>query len=111
MLRLIKEKYFSRMIFVIIVFMALNLYNDRISTNYRYSRDTQMRMAIMKSLGGPAIPIIAQCCTSRNLAEGIYARRSDIPGGFCFHSDCDVVFTPGTISEKIYTLTVIEKKP
>ena len=99
------------MIFVIIVFMALNLYNDRISTNYRYSRDTQMRMAIMKSLGGPAIPIIAQCCTSRNLAEGIYARRSDIPGGFCFHSDCDVVFTPGTISEKIYTLTVIEKKP
>jgi len=70
-----------------------------------------MRMAVVRSLGGPAIPIIAQCCTSRNLAEGIYARRSDLPGGFCFHSDCDVVVTPGVISENVYTLKVIHNKP
>ena len=95
---------------MIISLIGLYLYNDRITTNYEYSKDTQMRMAVVKTLGGPAIPIIAQCCTSRNLAEGIYARRSDIPGGFCFHSDCDVVVTPGVISEKVYRITVIKKK-
>ena len=104
-----KEKYFLRTIFVMIVLMGVYLYNDHVATNYRHSRDTQMRMAIVKTLGGPAIPIIAQCCTSRNLAEGIYARRSDLPGGFCFHSDCDVVATPGVLSEKVYTLKVIKK--
>ena len=110
MLQLLKEKYFSRIIFIITFFLALYLYNHLVSTSYRYSRDTQMRMAVVRSLGGPAIPIIAQCCTSRNLAEGIYARRSDLPGGFCFHSDCDVVATPRVISENVYTLKVIHNK-
>ena len=106
---MIKEKYFLRTIFVIIVLLGIYLYNDHIATNYQRSRDTQMRMAVVGTLGGPAIPIIAQCCTSRNLAEGIYARRSDLPGGFCFHSDCDVVVTPGVLSEKVYTLKVTKK--
>ncbi|MDI6776281.1 MAG: hypothetical protein QMD03_03425 [Syntrophales bacterium] len=106
---MIKEKYFLRIIFVMIVLLGVYLYNDHIATNYQNSRDTQMRMALLGTLGGPAIPIIAQCCTSRNLAEGIYARRSDLPGGFCFHSDCDVVVTPGVLSEKVYTLKVIKK--
>ncbi|MDO8785592.1 MAG: hypothetical protein Q7J12_05175, partial [Syntrophales bacterium] len=96
-------------IFLIIVFLAVYLYNDYIATSYRHSRSTQMRMAVVGTLGGPAIPIIAQCGTSRNLSEGIYARRSDLPGGFCFHSDCDVVATPGIISEKVYKLKVIKK--
>ena len=109
--QLLKEKYFSRIIFIITFFLALYLYNHLVSTSYRYSRDTQMRMAVVGTLGGPAIPIIAQCCTSRNLAEGIYARRSDLPGGFCFHSDCDVVATPRVISENVYTLKVIHNKP
>lgn len=109
--QLIKEKIVLRILFAMIVLLALYFYNDCITTEYRYSRDTQMRMAVVNTLGGPAIPIIAQCCTSRNLAEGIYARRSDMPGGFCFHSDCDVVATPGVVSEKVYRLKVIKKKP
>ena len=109
--QLIKEKYFARILFTVMVFTVLYLYNDKISTNYQRSMDTQMRMAVVETLGGPAMPIIAQCCTSRNLTEGIYARRSDIPGGFCFHSDCDVVATPGALSEKTYSVTVIRRKP
>ena len=106
---MIKEKYFLRTIFVMFVLLGIYLYNDHIATNYQHSRDTQMRMAVVGTLGGPAIPIIAQCSTSRNLAEGIYARRSDLPGGFCFHSDCDVVVIPGVLSEKVYRLKVIKK--
>ncbi|MDY6932688.1 MAG: hypothetical protein SVZ03_00525 [Spirochaetota bacterium] len=70
-----------------------------------------MRMALVWTLGVPAIPIIAQCCTSRNLTDGIYARRSELPGGFCFHSDCDVIATIGVISEKVYTIKVVKKQP
>ena len=110
MFQLIKEKYLSGILFTIVVFIGLYLYNDHITTNFQRSRDTQMRMAVVATLGGPAVPIIAQCCTSRNLAEGIYARRADMPGGFCFHSDCDVVVTPGVLAERVYTLKVIKKK-
>lgn len=108
-IQLLTKKYLLRILFLIIIFIALYLYNDRILTNYHSSKNTQMRMALVETLGGPAIPIIAQCCTSRNLSEGIYARRSDLPGGFCFHSDCDVVVTPGISHEKIFTLKVIKK--
>ena len=111
MLQIFKEKYFLRIFVLCIVLVTLYLYNDHITTNYQRSSDTQMRMAVVGTLGGPAIPIIAQCCTSRNLPEGIYARRSDFPGGFCFHSDCDVVSTTGIFFEKVYTLKVIKKRP
>ncbi len=109
MVQLFRNKYLLRILFIFIIFTALYLYNDHISTNYRNSKNTQMRMAVVETLGGPAIPIIAQCCTSRNLSEGMYARRSDLPGGFCFHSDCDVVVTPGLKHEKTFTLKVIKK--
>jgi hypothetical protein len=109
MIQLLTKKYLLRILFLIIIFTALYLYNDHVSTSYRNSRNTQMRMAVVETLGGPAIPIIAQCCTSRNLSEGIYARRSDLPGGFCFHSDCDVVVTPGLSHEKAFILKVIKK--
>ncbi|MFH2047648.1 MAG: hypothetical protein ABIK92_21180 [Pseudomonadota bacterium] len=109
MIQLFRSKYLLRILFIFIIFIALYIYNDYISTDYRNSKDTQMRMAVVETIGGPAIPIIAQCCTSRNLTEGIYARRSDLPGGFCFHSDCDVVATPGLSYEKVFTLKVIKK--
>ena len=110
MLQLIREKFLLRIVAAICLLVALHVYNDRITTNYRHSDDVQMRMAVLKTLGGPAIPIIAQCCTSRNLSEGIYSRRSDIPGGFCFHSDCDVVAVPKSVCEKNYTIKEIKKK-
>jgi hypothetical protein len=106
---LIKEPYFFGNIVLICILVGLYLYNDRISTNYLHSRETIMRVALVETLGGPGIPIIAQCCTSRNLTEGIYARRSDLPGGFCFHSDCDIVYAGDISNEKNYTFQVIRK--
>lgn len=109
MRELFKEKFLVRIIVLISALVAVYFYNDRFSTNYQRSQDTQMRMAVIRSLGVPAIPIISQCCTSRNLAEGVYVRRSDIPGGFCFHSDCDIVAVPKTVCEKNYTVKVIKR--
>jgi len=106
---LIKEKYLSTIFFALILFTVLYIYNDNITTSYNNSKDTQMRMAIIETLGVPALPIISQCCTSRNLVDGIYARRSELPGGYCFHADCDVAVTPNVIAEKVYKLTVIKK--
>ncbi len=107
MFSIVEERFFVWIFVAMAVFAGLYIYNDRVTTNYIYSKDTQMRMAVIKTLGGPAIPVIAQCCTSRNIAEGIYARRSEIPGGFCFHSDCDVVSVPDVFCEKVYSLKVL----
>ncbi len=106
---LIKENFFLSIICMMFLFLTLYFYNITVNISYNRSASTQMRMAVVSTLGGPAVPIIAQCCTSRNLTEGIYARRSDFPGGFCFHSDCDTVFTPRAISENVYKLSIIKR--
>jgi len=106
----VNEPYVLMPILLIFILIGLWLYNDRVSNNYLYSRQLRMRMAVVATLGGPCLPVFAQCCTSRNLSEGIYARRSDLPGGFCFHSDCDVIFGGDISSERHYTLKVVKLK-
>ena len=107
--RLKNDPFIFGTIVLICILIGLYAYNDRVSTNYLHSRETITRVALVGTVGGPCIPVIAQCCTSRNLSEGIYARRSDLPGGFCFHSDCDVVYAGDTNAEKHYTLHVIRR--
>lgn len=104
-----KERLFQIVLIILVIIIGLYLYNEHVNTDYARSKDTRMRMAVIKNLGGPCLPIIAQCCTSRNISEGIYARRSDIPGGFCFHSDCDVVHIGKLYAEKEYRIKVIKK--
>lgn len=111
LLPLLREKYFLRIIAMLALFFALYLYNHYLSTSYDDSRDMQMRMALVRTLGGPAMPIISPCGTSRNLSEGIYARRGDMPGGFCFHADCDVTAPPGAIAENFYIVEVTHGQP
>ena len=103
----LKEKPLLDILVLLTALIGLYIINEYIKTDYSMSEETRMRMAVIETLGGPCIPVIAQCCTSRNLFEGIYARRSDLPGGYCFHSDCDVVFTGNIFAEKQYTITAI----
>ena len=97
-------------IVALVTFVSLYLYNEYVILNFARSKNTQMRMTVVNVLGGPCIPIIAQCCTSRNILEGIYARRSDIPGGFCFHSDCDLVYLKSQKPQRYFSLKVSKKK-
>jgi hypothetical protein len=101
---ILEEKIIVFIVTASVLFLGLYFYNQVIRTDYQNSNDTQIRIAVVKTLGGPLIPIIAQCCTSRNLSEGIYARRSDIPGGFCFNSDCDIVYNKKLYNEKQFTI-------
>ena len=107
----LKDNNLTKIILLISLFLVLYFFNDKITTNYKWSKDTQMRMSTIKAIGGPAVPIIAQCCNSRNLHEGIYLRRSDNPGGYCFHSDCDVTITPGAVCETLFTIKIRRKAP
>jgi len=99
-----KEKLIVIILTAIVLFLFFYYYNEFAKANYLNSKDTQMRMAVIKTLGGPCIPIIAQCCTSRNISEGIYARRSDLPGGFCYHSDCDIVNIKNLYGERRFSI-------
>jgi hypothetical protein len=101
---ILEEKIIVTIVIASVLFLCLYFYNQFVNTDYKNSNDTQMRMAVVKTLGGPCVPIIAQCCTSRNLSEGIYARRSDLPGGFCYHSDCDIVDIKKFYGEKRFTI-------
>ena len=103
-LSIFKEKMIVTILMAIVLFFFLYYYNEFIKTDYKNSKDTQMRITLVQTIGGPCIPIIAQCCTSRNLAEGIYARRSDMPGGFCYHSDCDLVDIKKLYGEKRFSI-------
>ena len=110
-LRELKYIFRERLVRVILVssvaIISLYLYNEDIKTNYNRSADTRMRIDFVRDAGGPCMPIIAQCCTSRNLTEGIYARRNEMPGGFSFQSDCDVVYTGRLYAEQHFTIKKI----
>jgi len=103
---ILKEKSVITILILLITLISLYAINEHVTTDYNRSRDTRMRISVLATIGGPCIPIIAQCCTSRNLSEGIYARRNDVPGGYCFHSDCDVVFTGTIYGEHSYTILI-----
>ena len=107
---ILQERIFWIILILQVIFWPVYLINESVNTDYHKSNDTQLRMAVIKTLGGPCIPVIAQCCTSRNITEGIYARRSDLPGGYCFHSDCDLIHTGTLYKENFYKINIIKKE-
>jgi len=105
-----KSKFILFIMTVIGIIVSMYLYNDRISTEYKRSMETRLRMAIIASLGQAPIPIFAQCSSSRTLVEGIYPGRTEIPGGLSIQTDSDVFGIQHVAEAKKYIITVIRKK-
>ncbi len=86
-------------------------YNHRVTMAPHRSYDTAARIALLQTIAGPVLPVYGQCASSRNLTEGIYARRGDVPGGYCFHSDCSVAASPTVTAERRFHVRITRPRP
>jgi len=77
--------------------------------NHKYfitPEQLEIRKAYFQILSISHLASCKDCISTRNLLEGVYGCLSDIPGGYCYHSSCDVVLAPEFPEEEILTLVV-----
>lgn len=60
----------------------------------QYSRDYLVKKDLLQFLRLDSLAIASECTAARCLTEGIFGCLGDMPGGYCYHSDCDLVGPP-----------------
>jgi hypothetical protein len=80
----------------------------RVRTGYpEHGGARDARAAIVRMLSVATIAHGSDCISTRNLLEGIYGCLGDVPGGYCYHSSCDVICAPDFPDEDVFTLRII----
>ena len=72
----------------------------------RPANEATVRAALLQSLGLSSLAISADCTASRSLVEGVCGCLSDVPGGYCYHSSCDIVGAPKAQAAHVYSIKV-----
>lgn len=82
-----------------------------VSNGHRWQAQSNIaRRAILQALGIDSLAIQSDCDSTRTPANGACACLTDIPGGYCYHSSCDVVGLPPVLEDDQYHLSVISDK-
>lgn len=82
-----------------------------VSIGGRYKEDSIKMVAgkaILQSLGASSLALSYECTATRSLTEGLCGCLSDVPGGYCYHSSCDIVVNPGIPEAEVLRLEVIK---
>ena len=66
---------------------------------------------IVQVIGISSLALTTDCTATRSLVEGICGCLGDIPGGYCYHTACDVVANPGFLDQDLFRLTVDKVSP
>lgn len=74
-----------------ILFVILGVQTELQMTNFQV---VQAKRMLSQLLGLPALALTYECTSTRSLIEGICGCLSDIPGGYCYHLDCDLISPP-----------------
>lgn len=62
------------------------------------------KTALLDLLGMPMIAASDECTGTKNSLEGLCGCLSEIPGGYCYHTDCDTTSTPEILAIDRYSL-------
>ncbi len=68
------------------------------------------RIALLQALGIDSLAIQSDCDSTRTPANGACACLTDIPGGYCYHSSCDVIGIPPVLEDDQYYFSVVSDK-
>lgn len=83
---------FIALVLLVTGFIALSI--QTAAGRGRHSRDYLVKNEILQFLRLDSLAIASECTAARCLTEGIFGCLGDIPGGYCYHSDCDLVGPP-----------------
>jgi len=74
-----------------------------------HNEKTKMaRVALLESLSLSSLAITSECDSARNPLEGVCSSAGDIPGGYPYHSSCDVVNPPEILKQS--TFSIVKRK-
>lgn len=74
------------------------------------TRALAARIAILQSLGIDTLAIHSECDSTRAPADGVCACLTDIPGGYCYHTGCEVVGLPPVLEDEQYRITIAARE-
>lgn len=105
--------YYGRLAVIVLsalVVAAVSLALALDSTRMGQASVLGSRRAILQSLGVDSLAILSDCNATRKPADGSCACLSDIPGGYCYHTDCDLVGIPSVAQDDSYQLRIIHER-
>jgi hypothetical protein len=68
--------------------------------------DLRARSALLQTLGISSLAVSSECTASRSLVEGLCGCLGDVPGGYCYHTSCDIVGAPQAQEEDLYAMEI-----
>ncbi len=78
--------------------------------NSSYDRDEQSRKgqdALLQVLGMARLAISADCTATVDITEGLCGCLGDVPGGYCYHTSCDLVDLPEVLRQDLVMIRII----
>lgn len=70
------------------------------------SAASRAKTAIASSLGLATMSISPECSATGDMTEGICGCLGDLPGGYCYHTACDVVSLPAPVSDGMLQISI-----
>jgi hypothetical protein len=95
------------------IFLVLVLGLLLVIYEFSFAEDEAQRsqkVAVLKLLGVASLSLSSDCISTRNPIEGIYGCLSDIPGGYCYHTSCDIICVPELPNDFSFVIKVISHK-
>ena len=99
----------GRIYLSVILFLFFMMFSLICYVNHKHllrTEEIEVRKVYFQLLSISHLASCNDCVSTRNLLEGVYGCLSDMPGGYCYHSSCDVVLAPDFPENEILNLVV-----
>ena len=71
-------------------------------------KTTCARTALLESLAISSLAITSECDSARSPIEGFCSSARDIPGGYPYHSSCDIVSPSKILKQQSFTIKILK---
>lgn len=67
----------------------------------------QAKVLLTETLGSPFMALAVDCTAPGKLVSGLSECLGDIPGGYCYHTGCDVVQAPCLATDQPFKVVLL----
>jgi hypothetical protein len=68
---------------------------------------TKAKILLSETLGSPFMALAVDCTAPGKLVEGLAECLGDIPGGYCYHTSCDVIQAPCLAVDQPFKVAIL----
>jgi hypothetical protein len=68
---------------------------------------TKAKILLSETLGSPFMALATDCTAPGKLVAGLAECLGDIPGGYCYHTSCDVIQAPCLTLDQPFKVAIL----